>query len=67
MITPRDTDVINYLKEKGEADFMELHTKFFSEVSQQYTRKRLKQLTERGHIKRKKGVDDRYYIYYLEG
>jgi S-DNA-T family DNA segregation ATPase FtsK/SpoIIIE len=64
MITERDKRIIEYLKTK-EVDSKELHDKFFHEFTPQWANKRLKTLVDRGHIKRKKGVDDLFYVYYL--
>lgn len=63
MITPRDQKIIDYLK-TNEADVEKLRELFFPGMSLQWTRKRLNQLVNRGHIKRKKGVDDKYFIYW---
>lgn len=65
MITDRDKRIIKYIKDKGEVSGKELHDLFFTGKTVQLSHKRLKDLTDRGHLKRKKGIDDRYYIYYL--
>jgi hypothetical protein len=67
MIEPRDILIIEYLKEHGEADTEELLKLFFSMCTPSRGRSRLKLLTDRGHLKRRKDVDNKYYIYSVEG
>lgn len=64
MITERDQKIIEYLTTR-QADFKEIHNEFFKGQTEYNAWQRLKKLTDRGHIKRKKGVDDKYYIYYV--
>jgi DNA-binding HxlR family transcriptional regulator len=65
MITDRDKQIIQAVSEK-ERDFKELYEMFFPGISEQFARARLKILVDRGHLKRRKGPDDPYFIYYKE-
>jgi hypothetical protein len=67
MLQPRDILIIEYLKTHGEADTRQLKDLFFAEVQLHRAEERLRILTTRGYLKRRKDVDNRYYIYSIGG
>jgi len=64
MITTRDQDIINFLESFHIATSNQLHRLYFPATSYQYSRQRLRYLSDNLYIKRTRSTIDNSYAYY---
>lgn len=65
MITSKDQDLINLLDEFHIMTSNQIHRLLYPHTAIQYTRRRLKFLTDNGHIKRTRSTIDNSFAYYI--